>query len=255
MRRSERVKLAVFDIDGTIFRSSLLIELVNGLVAKGVFPEKARKEMEADYLAWINRRGNYENYISRVVRIHKRYIAGAGVQSVRQVVRKVIGWQKDRVYRYTRDLIVRLKRERYFLLAISGSPAYIVSQFADHMGFADSVAREFSVRDGVFTGENPNDEYLRRKDQVLTDFLAHSGIRADLDRSIAVGDTEGDIPMLELVGRPIAFNPNTTLAAYAKKKGWQIIVERKDVIYKIKDFSVVGGPTSGGQLGARRLRP
>ncbi|MDP3947591.1 MAG: HAD family phosphatase [bacterium] len=250
MKRAVSQKLAVFDIDGTLFRSSLLIELVHGLVDAGVFPEKARKEMEADYLAWINRRGNYENYISQVVRIHQHYIAGAGVQSVRQVVLRVIDWQKDRVYRYTRDLLGELKKKNYYLLAISGSPAYIVSQFADHMGFADSIAREFSVRGGMFTGENPNDEYLRRKDQVLKDFITHSGIRADLGRSIAVGDTEGDIPMLELVGKPIAFNPNTTLAAYAKRKNWQIVVERKDVIYEIRDFSALSG---GGKL-AKRLR-
>jgi phosphoserine phosphatase len=39
--------------------------------------------------------------------------------------------------------------------------------------------------------------------------------------------------MLELVERPIAFNPNKKLCAHAKKKGWEIVVERKDVIYKL----------------------
>lgn len=230
-------KLAIFDIDGTIFRSSLLIELVDGLVEAGIFTKRAKKEMEADYLAWINRQGDYGKYIAQVVRIHEHYIAGARVDKVRKVVEKVIDWQKDRIYRYTRDLIKELKKKNYYLLAISGSPAYIVSQFAGHMEFAGFVAREFSVRGGVFTGENPNDEYLRRKDQVLKDFIANSGMKADLRRSIAVGDTEGDIPMLEMVGRPIAFNPNRTLAAHAKRKGWEIVVERKDVAYKVEKFS------------------
>lgn len=34
-------KVAFFDIDGTVFRSSLLIELVNALIAEGVFPKEA----------------------------------------------------------------------------------------------------------------------------------------------------------------------------------------------------------------------
>jgi phosphoserine phosphatase len=51
--------------------------------------------------------------------------------------------------------------------------------------------------------------------------------------SIAVGDTESDIPMMRLAADAIAFNPNQKLYRYAKKKGWKIIVERKDVIYEL----------------------
>ncbi len=51
--------------------------------------------------------------------------------------------------------------------------------------------------------------------------------------SVVVGDTESDIPMLKLAGKPIAFNPNQRLYRYAKKHGWKIVVERKDVIYEI----------------------
>src|SRR3990167_3792943 len=55
-----------------------------------------------------------------------------------------------------------------------------------------------------------------------------------LKNSIGVGDTEADIAFLKLVERPIAFNPNLKLYKYAKKAGWTIVTERKDVIYKIK---------------------
>jgi phosphoserine phosphatase len=50
---------------------------------------------------------------------------------------------------------------------------------------------------------------------------------------VAVGDTHGDIEMLEFVEQPIAFNPNKTLYDYAREKGWQIVVERKNVIYQL----------------------
>jgi phosphoserine phosphatase len=48
-----------------------------------------------------------------------------------------------------------------------------------------------------------------------------------------VGDTEGDIPLLESVSRPICFNPNQNLYSYAKRMNWEVVVERKDVIYTI----------------------
>jgi phosphoserine phosphatase len=48
-----------------------------------------------------------------------------------------------------------------------------------------------------------------------------------------VGDTESDVSMLEIVEQPIAFNPNQNLKEIAEKKGWKIIVEKKDVIYDL----------------------
>ena len=51
--------------------------------------------------------------------------------------------------------------------------------------------------------------------------------------SIAVGDTDGDISLLEAVETAICFNPNQVLYTHAKRQGWKIVVERKDVIYHL----------------------
>jgi len=39
-----------------------------------------------------------------------------------------------------------------------------------------------------------------------------------------------------MVGQPIAFNPNSNLVKVAKRKGWRIVVERKDVVFDINSF-------------------
>jgi hypothetical protein len=52
--------VAVFDVDGTVFRSSLTIELVEGLIEAGVFPASARKEYAKEKQAWLNRRDGDE---------------------------------------------------------------------------------------------------------------------------------------------------------------------------------------------------
>jgi FMN phosphatase YigB (HAD superfamily) len=74
MQTSKKIKLAIFDIDGTIFRSSLLIELINGLVNNGIFPKVALKEIQKEYTAWLNRKGSYDDYIQKVIDIHLKYI-------------------------------------------------------------------------------------------------------------------------------------------------------------------------------------
>ena len=82
-----------------------------------------------------------------------------------------------------------------------------------------------------FTGEIEDADLIMNKAAILTRALRKEDIT--LEGSIGVGDTESDIPMLEMVETPIAFNPNQKLLTHAKRRGWKIVVERKDVIYEI----------------------
>ncbi len=228
----EKRKLAIFDIDGTIFRSSLLVELIHELVRREVFPGVAYEEMEHDYLAWLNRKGSYENYIEKLIAICNKYLKGCKFEDVDKIAHEVVLKQKDIVYRFTRDLVSASKSENYFLLAISGSPIFMVEKFAINFGFDAVYGNIFEVKNGKFTG-NIAREAVYSKDKILQEFLkSHKKKKVffDLEDAIAVGDTEGDIPILESVGNPIAFNPNQGLVKHAKEKGWAVVIERKDVI-------------------------
>jgi len=234
MNFKKNVKLAIFDIDGTIFRSSLLIELCHNLVDAKIFPASARKEISKEYLAWLDRKGSYEAYIDKVVKIYVKYITGQRYTKVKRVADYVIREQKDRVYRFTRDLIKKLKHQKYFLVAISGSPSYIVQKYAKAIGFDLFFGTELEVLGGKFTGKIKSLDSALNKAKIVRDLAKK--YQANLKQSVAVGDTESDIAMLKLVGRPIAFNPNLGLAKFAKKSKWTVVAERKDVIYNLEKF-------------------
>lgn len=242
MKIMQKNKLAIFDIDGTIFRSSLLIELSHALVNAGIFPKIAREEIAKEFTAWLNRKGTYDAYINKVVKIYNKHIAGKDFSKVDRVTQKVIGYQKDRVYRFTRDLIKRFKKENYLLTAISGSPAYIVQTYAKAIGFDLFFGTELEIVGGKFTGRVVNLDSALNKSKIVKSLVKkYPGI--NLKKSVAIGDTGGDILMLSLVGNPIAFNPNFELAASAKRKKWPIVVERKDVVYGVREFKFL--KTSG----------
>lgn len=44
----------------------------------------------------------------------------------------------------------------------------------------------------------------------------------DLSEAVAYADSSNDLPMLEIVGFPVAVNPETRLASLARKRGWLI---------------------------------
>jgi HAD superfamily hydrolase (TIGR01490 family) len=228
----EKRKVAVFDIDGTVFRSSLTIELVERLIEKGVFPPEAREAYQEEERMWIERRGDYEAYLDGVITMFKPYLKGTSYQAVVDIAGEIIEERRNHVYRYTRDLIKELKQKGYYLLAISGSPKFIVDGFAYEAGFDKSYGAFFtSGPSDNFTGEVEDEELIRNKSTVLLRAIRKENLT--LEGSVGVGDTESDIPMLEMVERPIAFNPNQKLYTHAKRRGWEIIVERKDVIYEL----------------------
>jgi hypothetical protein len=45
----------------------------------------------------------------------------------------------------------------------------------------------------------------------------------DLTRSYAYSDSINDLPFLELVGNPVAMNPDRSLRAHARRRGWQVL--------------------------------
>ena len=224
--------VAVFDIDGTLFRSSLLIELVDRLILRDVFPEDARKAYERAQEEWLDRKADYEPYIKKVVASFAKYAKGVPYGDVADVAGEVIEEMKHRTYRYTRDLITDLKRRGYYLLAVSHSPKFIVDGFAYEHGFDKSYGTFYATgATSRFTGEIEDEHIIMNKATILTRAVEKENLT--LKGSVGVGDTESDVSMLSLVEDPIAFNPNRALYRHATQRLWKIIVERKDVIYEI----------------------
>jgi fatty acyl-CoA reductase len=49
-----------------------------------------------------------------------------------------------------------------------------------------------------------------------------AGFGLDRERTVAYADSTSDLPMLEAAGFPVAVNPETKLAAIARKRGWHV---------------------------------
>jgi HAD superfamily phosphoserine phosphatase-like hydrolase len=225
--------VAFFDVDGTIFRSSLLIEVVEQMIKEGLFPEEAKDMYEVSYRAWQNREGSYDDYIYDVIEAFLIHIKGVHYGAFADIGRQIVAIQSKQVYRYTRDLIVELKKQNYFIVAISQSPKTILDEFCEQYGFDKVYGRIYEIGpQDRFTGVVSEEHLIKNKANIVKRVFER---HPDLIRlgSIAVGDTEGDISLLESVERPICFNPNAALYTQAKRSGWEVVVERKDVIYKL----------------------
>jgi HAD superfamily hydrolase (TIGR01490 family) len=226
-------RVAVFDVDGTIFRSSLLIQLVDRLIERGAFDGDAKKVYEKEHRKWLDREGDYQEYIEAVVRAFRSHIKGMHYGELADAAEDLVEDQWKRTYRYTRDLIKELKAKDYYLLAVSHSPKTVLDRFCPRLGFNKSYGLIYEIGpQDLFTGNISDEHVMMNKANILRRAVEKEGLT--LSHSIGVGDTESDIPFLELVQKPICFNPNAKLYKYAKREGWDVKVERKDVIYGIR---------------------
>ena len=88
--------------------------------------------------------------------------------------------------------------------------------------FDDVVCARLDTRpDGTYRGEltavPPTGE---ARASVLAEYADANGF--DLREGVAYADSTSDLPMLEAVGFPVAVNPETRLAALARKRGWLV---------------------------------
>jgi alcohol-forming fatty acyl-CoA reductase len=115
--------------------------------------------------------------------------------------------------------------------------------------FDDVVCARLATRpDGTYRGEltdvPPTGE---ARASVLADYAAANGF--DLAEGVAYADSTSDLPMLEAVGFPVAVNPETRLAALARKRGW--LVEHFDKASGAPEPPLPIGPAwkAGGRPG------
>src|SRR5215212_4102139 len=177
--------LAVFDVDGTLFRRGLLPALTRRLVDEEVFSERVREELSEDYYSWVERRGSYDTYDRLVMDLFLRELEGVSVAELQRCAKIEVETHGRRVHMYTRDMALRLRSAGYQLIAISGSPQEILDLFLKPLGF-DRVWGTVLAQDdrGRYTGEVLQNPFGNKR-RVMEEFL--EGAEVGLEGSVGMG--------------------------------------------------------------------
>ena len=107
------------------------------------------------------------------------------------------------------------------LAIITGSSVYLAELAAESLGIEHVLANRFQVEEGVFTGgiEEPMC-YGQGKAELAEGLLRRLGI--SFQSCVFYTDSYTDVPLLRLVGRPVAVHPDRRLFAEAKRCGWEV---------------------------------
>jgi HAD superfamily hydrolase (TIGR01490 family) len=212
-------QLAVFDLENTLIASNV-VDSYSWLATRHQDDEERvrfvlRTLREAPRLLALDRadRSDFLRYF------YRRY-EGAPAERLRQD-----SWElfSDLILAKSFPAGIRRVRQHRALghktLLITGALDIVIEPLRPL--FDEVICARLGERKGRLTGElveaPPTGE---ARALIMADFASSFGL--DLEQSVAYADSASDLPMLEASGHPVAVNPETKLAAIARKRGWHV---------------------------------
>lgn len=212
---------ATFDLDGTVFKMTVLESYTQWLCEQVVF-DPLPPDITHAKLVWKedNTENNYSAHLAKLVEFFIDQVPGKSVSQLDEAARIVANQQKHRRWNVTTALIKTL-RSTHNVISISLMPEWLMQPFTEDLGFVALIGSTYVERDGLFTDEaysiDKGDEYKARR-----------GSSHNLD--VHMGDTVGDASLFALARRPVLFNPSWTLLQHPEVQAATVLTSHKDVV-------------------------
>ncbi len=213
------MKLAIFDIDGTLVRGSSERLFWRYLLLRG-------KQGPRQILAFLLFMLRYLPIGGiHTPRKNKAYLSGLAVDEVEALAREFVA--EKLLQRLYEPAVARLKqhlRRGDVVVLLSGTLYPIARALADHLGVTYVCATLISQRNGVFLAQPPEmHPYDAAKLNIVTRLAGELGF--ELEDVVAYGDSKRDLFLLSAVGEPVAVRPDAQLLKVALARDWEIIAE------------------------------
>jgi len=214
------VTLAIFDLDNTLIGGDsdhlwgrFLCE--EGLVDSAGFAAR-NEQFYADY-----QRGDLD--IHAYLRFALDPLRGQSPATLRKwhrlFMRRMI--QPILLPRAT-QLLDEHRARGHELLIVTATNRFVTAPIAAALGVDNLLASEGEMVDGVYTGEPAGiPTYREGKVARLQEWL--QGRDTTLAGAYFYSDSHNDLPLLERVDNPVAVDPDETLLAVARERGWPVI--------------------------------
>jgi HAD superfamily hydrolase (TIGR01490 family) len=238
---------AFFDLDKTIIAKSSTLAFTKPLIKAGMLNRRTLAKAgiaQAYYQVF----GADHDQLERVKDELTNLTSGWDQSEVVALVEETVdGIVPPLVFAEALAIIERHKGEGRRIIVVSSSPEEIVRPLCRYLSIDEVIATRSEIGDdGRYTGEIELYAYGPGKATAIKELADKDGI--DLAASYGYSDSATDIPMLELVGHPVAVNPDAQLQRIANERGWEIrhFVSPVSIRDRIKENKISGTAVAGG---------
>ena len=212
---------AFFDLDRTLIAGSSAFVFGHAAWRNGMMPTA---ELLSDAWKAISFRftGASDDKADAVRDRILQAIEGARVDELMALADDVIPRLLDDVRKESQGFIGLHSEAGRATYMVSASPIEIVQSLAIELGMTGAIATVAETVDGVYTGALSEPFcYGQAKADAIGRVAEREGY--DLALCYSYSDSASDLPMLEIVGHPVAVNPDNALEAVARARGWPIV--------------------------------
>lgn len=212
---------AFFDVDNTIVRGASIFHIARGLYRRGFLTagDIARFAwQQAAFVAVGENHGTIGDVQARAL----GFIAGRSVQEMRAVGEEVFDeLLVNKLWPGTLALARMHEDAGQRVWLVTATPIEVAEVIAERLQLTGALGTVSEHVDGVYTGKLVGAAmHGDAKAQAVRELAEREGLA--LRRCAAYSDSANDIPLLSLVGHPVAVNPDHRLRAHARANGWQV---------------------------------
>lgn len=215
-------KAAFYDVDGTLVRTNIVDAYAYYAVNTGSLLETAGRVVRAAAkgpLFWA-----FDKYNRKLFNesFYREY-AGLTEDRLRLLADDLFeDVLKDAIYPGAYDLIEEARASGCRIVLVTGALDFTMEALARHLKADDLIANRMQFVDNISTGKIiPPLLEGAHKAKVIRDYCVKHELQ--LDKSHAYTDSMSDYPMLAVVGRPTAVNPDFRLRTTARSYQWPIL--------------------------------
>lgn len=233
-----KTKLAIFDVDGTLFDGNLGIDFVKLLIQKEIFSPEIGKGIFEWYGKYKNGEVEKSVAVDSIYNLYSEGMKNLTIEEAQKVALETWNNISAKLHKFAPVIINKLKNRNYKIVLISGSPIEMIDILAKllEIDMQNIVAGTLEIIDGVYSGgivSYPGS--ATQKVVELNKLINKQNLDVDYESSLGMGDNERDLGILELVGHPIAINPSSELENICIKNNWSIVSEEnvEEIIDKL----------------------
>jgi HAD superfamily hydrolase (TIGR01490 family) len=211
---------AFFDLDRTVLSRSSALALAGTFRRRGLITP-AQAAVAALRQARFTLFGADEAGGGRLIDEGVRFLRGQRPDELRELVHEAYPTAlRPLVHDEALSLAAAHRAAGEATFLVSASLHEVVDQIALELGFAGALGTVCEVVDGSYTGRAVSICFATGKAAAVRQLANEQGY--DLPGSTAYSDSSSDLPFLELVGHPVAVNPDRRLRAIARERGWEV---------------------------------
>ncbi len=215
------MKLVLFDLDNTLLSGDSDFEWAQFLIGKDVLDREVYEARNLEFL---------EAYRAGTLDIHA-FLDFQLKPLSRHPRAQLDEWHEEFMEKHILPIISQKARDLVgshqddARAVVTATNSFVTWPIAREFGIEHLIATEPEEVDGEFSGRVHGIPAFREgKVERLREWLTEHGLERDLfEETWFYSDSLNDLPLLSIVGHPVAVDPDETLKEHALEQGWPVI--------------------------------